>query len=204
MRMRAPTRERGASPFDARMIAGGRHEGGLEQISFHEARPRGTSLDRAADAPAGFHPLRGRRVSKSEDDLHMVHFRSRADGAKARLPPAVKAVVLERIDAFEKEMAKLGAVWNPEDDGHFAYATADEADLPLADFGWDRRLRDLLPEAVHYHGEARLWEVIHIPGNSWGLTLFVPDSPALPREVREWLLANADEPDATLARKARP
>jgi len=134
----------------------------------------------------------------------MLHFKSREDAARARLPAAHRRVVLDRIDAFERELAKLGCVWVPEDDGHFAYATPEEADAPLSDLGWDRRLRDLLPEAVHYHAAARLWELIHIPGNNWGWTCFVPDSPALPREVREWLMANAGEADASIARIMRP
>lgn len=133
----------------------------------------------------------------------MLHFKSRAEAAKARVPGEHKRVVLARIDDFLAALALIHCEWNAAEDGHFAYATTEQADAPLVDFGWDKRLRDLTPEAVRFHADARLWEIVHISGNSWGWTCFVADSPALPREVREWLLANAGEADAALARRTR-
>ena len=133
----------------------------------------------------------------------MLHFRSQSEAVRAPLASPVKAVVVDRIEAFQESLKKLGEIWVPEDDGHFVFANAEEADLPLRDFGWDLRLRDLQPEVVRYHAAARLWEVVHIPCNSWGWTCFLPDSPVLPHEVRAWLLENASEADAALARRTR-
>lgn len=134
----------------------------------------------------------------------MLHFRTRREAEEAAIPREVREVILASIDAFETSLAKLESRWNPDEDGWFSLLEPAESDQPLWAMGWERRLGDLVVEAVHFHPRARLWEVIHIPGNNWGWTLFLPDSPALPREVRAWLLANAGEADAALARKAQP
>lgn len=134
----------------------------------------------------------------------MLHFRTRREAEEATIPRAIREVILASIDTFETALAKLESQWNPDDDGWFSLLEPAEADLPLKAMGWERRLGDLVVEAVHFHPRARLWECVHIPGNNWCWTCFLPDSPALPREVRGWLLAHATEADAALARRARP
>jgi len=134
----------------------------------------------------------------------VVHFKSRADAARARLPLLVKRRILARIDEYEKELAKVGAVWDADAEGYFTLLGTEEADAPLVALGWTQSLRDLVVEVVHFHPIERLWEVVYCPSNGWAWTGFVCDSPALPHEVRAWLLANAGEADAALARKVRP
>jgi len=134
----------------------------------------------------------------------MIHFKSRSDAVRARLPILQERAILGSIDRFEEEFLKTGAVWDPDAEGFFTLLDVAEADAPLTDMGWSRRLRDLLLEAVIYHSEECLWEAIYCPNDGWGWTAFIPDSPALPHEVREWLIGEACEADAALARSIPP
>lgn len=134
----------------------------------------------------------------------MLHFRTRREAEEAAMPRAVREVVLSRIGEFEGALAKLDCSWDPDDDGWFSLLDPAEVGEPLRGMGWEQRLSDLLFEAVHYHPQARLWECIHIPGNNWGWTAFVPDSPGLPSDLREVFLREASEADAALARRSSP
>jgi len=134
----------------------------------------------------------------------VLHFKMREDAARARLPALHKRAVLACIDEYEGELRKLGAAWDPDLEGYFTFLDETEADEPMSELGWSERLRDLLVEATHFHAAERLWQVVYCPSNGWAWTAFVPDGPALSREVREWLLANASDADAALARRGAP
>lgn len=124
----------------------------------------------------------------------MIHFRCRADVEAAGLPDAVRKLVLGRIDDFERVLGESGYVWEVDRDGHFSLLAEGEAGLPLEAMGWTQRLADLLFESVCHHPEAGLWEAVYIPGNNWGWTCFVPDTPDLPPALREAFLREAVPP----------
>lgn len=121
----------------------------------------------------------------------MIQLKSVEQARASPIADGVKELVLARVLEYVQELQRMGYAWDPESDGWFVVLEPGEEVGPLTGLGWEQQLSDLLFEFVDHDEAAQCFAAVYIPGNNWGVTIFVPDLPGLDPSIRGWLLEQA-------------
>lgn len=122
----------------------------------------------------------------------MHRIRCSDDIERADLPPPVRAFVRERWQIVMEQYEKLGAEYDPDDDGEFVVLEPGEETRPI-DAVDSPALAEMILEGVVHDAARGCFLAVYIPNNSWALSVVVPDAPGLDPLVRERLLREAAE-----------
>jgi len=99
--------------------------------------------------------------------------------------------VRQAFEGMTAAYRELGDEMDPDTDGYMVLLEAKNAWQELLEITNTETLDDVLLEWVEYHEAEGCFVCAWIPGNNFGLQLFVPDGPDLDKGLRQWLLGQA-------------
>ncbi len=120
----------------------------------------------------------------------MLHIKGPGDIARAKdagQDVAVLDLVADQLRAVVAAYAEAGAVWDPEEHGHFVVLQAGDDPRGLAEAGLNPQDDGLLGacwEACEWHNEAQAWAVTILHSNDSGVTVVVPAASWVDPELR--------------------
>lgn len=118
----------------------------------------------------------------------MLAFRSPQDVEDARLSPELRRVARDALTTLVLSYAESGCPYDPDADGYVVLSDDTGDDPELARL-LGRPFPEVLLEDVAHDRDAGCFVAVLLCNDQFGLTVLVPDTPALLARVREWLLS---------------
>lgn len=133
----------------------------------------------------------------------MIEIKDPRTAPAAGVRPEAWALIARLFGQFVQTVEELAGDYQPATDGYAVLLEKGQARRELLALTHAESLEELVLESVQLFPQPEaLFVAIWIPGDSFGLQLFVPDGPGLDPTLRRWLLAQAKPGESALLEDA--